>query len=342
MSPTRLNSGLFSALALIVVVSACQESSAPTSVTETGGALNVAGRHSTGDLSEGTYSPALAELNSHLVTSGAAFRLEMAEIVAGDESENAGQTVFANDRGNKQLSSDFVPFDPRRGGLREIFYLVDLSDGATVDVVSPNETSTQTEGAIDGAMVTWENVNCSDLPLIKLADTGADPDLVDGFLGFGGLGTPFADVTHAGWLPKAFFDALAPGGGSFILGVTFTFIFIDDQGTPDPADDVPTDIDGNGKTDTAFREIYYNDNFDWGIDVPGFFPVFDVETVALHEAGHGLSQAHFGKIFRTNSNGKLHFAPEAVMNAAVFGQKQSLLGTDNGGHCSNWASWPNN
>ncbi|MEK7829947.1 MAG: hypothetical protein AAB401_02620, partial [Acidobacteriota bacterium] len=99
----------------------------------------------------------------------------------------------------------------------------------------------------------------------------------------------------------------------------------------------PTDIDNNGKLDTAFREILYNNAFTWRINSN-----IDVETVALHEAGHGLSQAHFGTAFRTNSNGVLHFAPRAVMNAAYSGVQQHLAGTDNSGHCSIWAHWPNN
>jgi hypothetical protein len=57
--------------------------------------------------------------------------------------------------------------------------------------------------------------------------------------------------------------------------------------------------------------------------------------------GHGLSQDHFGKIFRTK-NGKLHFAPLAVMNAVYYDVQQELKGTDVGGHCSIWGSWPNN
>jgi len=132
----------------------------------------------------------------------------------------------------------------------------------------------------------------------------------------------------------AFFDAIAPGGSSFILGVTFTFIWIDPSlpGTP------PTDIDNNGRDDTAFREIYYNDAFDWYDD--GTIN-FDVESVAFHEAGHGLSQAHFGKVFLDNK-GNMKFAPKAAMNAVYAAPQQSPLGTDNGGPCSIWAQWPNN
>ena len=77
-----------------------------------------------------------------------------------------------------------------------------------------------------------------------------------------------------------------PGGGDSILGATFTFIWID------TATGEPTDIDGNGKATLLFREVYYNDDFTWNIDSS-----YDVETIAFHEAGHGLSQAHFGDIF---------------------------------------------
>ena len=69
---------------------------------------------------------------------------------------------------------------------------------------------------------------------------------------------------------------------------------------------------------------------------------FDIETVALHEAGHGLSQGHFGKKFRTDKNGKIHFSPRAVMNASYSGIQTEILKTDNAGHCSIWANWPQN
>ena len=68
---------------------------------------------------------------------------------------------------------------------------------------------------------------------------------------------------------------------------------------------------------------------------------YDVETIALHEIGHGLSQAHFGKVF-IDKKGNLKFGPEAVMNAVYVGPRRELLGTDNGGHCANWGNWPQN
>ena len=61
-----------------------------------------------------------------------------------------------------------------------------------------------------------------------------------------------------------------------------------------------SDINGDNYVDTAFSEIYYNDNFNWGINV--IIPGIDVETVALHKSGHSLGVGHFGP------------PPEAVMN----------------------------
>ena len=98
------------------------------------------------------------------------------------------------------------------------------------------------------------------------------------------------------------------------------------------------DINNDHQYDVGSREIYYNNYFAWGINADP--PVADVESVALHEAGHGLSQGHFGLIF-TTSDGKLQFSPFAVMNAVMFGQNHVLQGTDNGGHCSIWGNWPN-
>ena len=68
------------------------------------------------------------------------------------------------------------------------------------------------------------------------------------------------------------------------VGVAFTFGFTDSGGAF-------TDIDGNGKLDTAFREIYYDPSFSWADD--GSSNV-DVETVALHEAEVCLNERRLG------------------------------------------------
>ena len=95
---------------------------------------------------------------------------------------------------------------------------------------------------------------------------------------------------NAGWLPRAFFEAVGgPGGGRGILAFSVTFIFTEDDGTP-------TDINGDNHLDTALNEVYYNNTFGdpgsdragnpWGINVA--LPGIDVETVGLHENGHSL------------------------------------------------------
>jgi hypothetical protein len=275
----------------------------------------------------------VAQANAQLEANGKNYRLELAEYVTDLESETVGRELLFNNRGNKHLAFDFVPGDPRRiaagwgGPGTNITFAVD-NVNLTADLGGTSELD-----EIRAAMATWENVQCSTIPLTDRGNTGVDVGAVQQILGFGGTGGIAADVQHAGFLPPGFFLLL---GSSNILGVTFTFIWVDGLGNP-------TDIDNNGTFDAAFREIYYNDGFTWEID-PNDQPGdgrFDLQTVALHEAGHGLSQGHFGAAF-TTGNGKLHVAPLAVMNAGyIFGQQQ-LAGSDNGGHCSNWAQWPTN
>ena len=163
-------------------------------------------------------------------------------------------------------------------------------------------------GAIDDAMSTWNSQRCS---------RGLDVVPVSAGESFDILHLPF------GFIPL-------PAG---VLGLTVSFFFIDGSG--------PTDIDNDGAFDYAFAAILYagspGSGFTWAIDGN-----VDVETVALHEAGHGLGQGHFGKLFRTLKNGKFHFAPRAVMNAEYTGVQQSPAGTDGAGHCGIFGSWPNN
>ena len=262
----------------------------------------------------------MTQMNVSLETNGANYRVDKVEYLTLADAGEIGQTVFFKDRGNKQIDAHFVPGDPRRGGRTYITYIVDQAEGA-IDGL----TVAQTTAAIDRAMSTWNNVQCSKIPITKIPDMpGQDIGVIEFLLGQ--VGGPFflADITHAGWLPA---DVLPNG----VIAATFTFIF------NDPATRQPSDIDNNGKMDVAFREILYNDFHTWGINGK-----IDVETVALHESGHGLSQDHFGMAFITGPNGKLHFAPLAVMNAAYAGVQQGISATDNGGHCSVWSKWPNN
>jgi len=274
-------------------------------------------------LSEEEIRATLQSMNEQLEAMRQNVRIEVVDyLTAWDE---VGQTVYFDDR-TKQSGDHFVPGDPRRGGYYDISWLSDQVDGTANGI-----TLADTQGAVDRAMATWDGVNCSTISLTKLPDYGLDWGYIQWLAGFGGIPGWLADITHAGWLPGAFFDLVVfPGASNIVLGATFTAVWIDGEGNP-------TDIDNNGKVDVAFREMYYNNNFSWAINAN-----IDVETVVLHETGHGLSQDHFGKLFQTDANGMFHFAPRAVMNAGYTGVQQDISKSDIGGHCSIWGSWPNN
>lgn len=211
----------------------------------------------------------------------------------------------------------WVPGDPRRHADGDtLSYLVDPSWGA---VTTSGVSQPATEASIDRAMAVWAADTCMSQRVVKRAYPGGDVTLFDAFLDRGGLGEPFAaDVIQAGWL-SGDGVVLSPN----VLGISVTFIFVD----PDTGE--PTDLDGDQRLDTALNEIYYNDDFEWVEAQDGSAPAgtFDVETVALHEAGHAIGLGHFGS------------PPEAVMNPVYQGVKRLLKPVDHAGVCSVWASW---
>ena len=279
-------------------------------------------------------------VNAKLEEMGANVRLAYAEFsVAKEGGYSTMKTVFFKDVGNKQLGSHWVPGDPRGQGVTDVFYVTDTvdglancGDGCTIDSVT-------TTSQINQGMAEWDAIGCTSLPIVNAGALGMDLGYVQFLVGTGGgSGSYFPGVTHGGWLPWEFFEAIGgPGGGNNILGVTFTFNWIN-------ADGSPSDVNGDGKADTAFREIYMNNNFAWEIGNDMGSDAYDIVAVMNHEQGHSLSQGHFGEI-SLNPKGKLIISPkngDNVMLAAIGSNQvfEGFHGSDEGGHCSIWATWP--
>lgn len=272
----------------------------------------------------------LEDINDALGASGKDIRLSHAETVTlGDGgATEAGQTIYANDR-QKRLSSQWVPGDERRNADgNNLTYLVDQT-WLPANFGTRNEIDG--EPAIDASFDTWNNIKKNaKLDIIKVPDTGEQPSVF--FLG----GDPFlADISEIGFMPAILFElVLGPGSSENVLGVTFTFVFVDENGDP-------TDINNDGYADTAYKEVWYNDGFQW-TNSGNSGEAVDIETVALHENGHALGFGHFGKISVTDSNNKLHVSPRAVMNAIILGTQRDLLGTDKASYNSIYGNWPKN
>ncbi len=265
------------------------------------------------------YSEALAELSNQLLLTRPNIKLTKAEFMS-DRID--GLTIFADDR-ILDLSSRWVPNDARRGGDDDINYLV-------YQPLAIANGLLDSEGPIDQSFDTWNNVDCNNVALVKNDDTGIFPSAI---LTLGGVpGDPsVSDINTVGFLPGEIFDAvLGPGASTSVLGVTFTFVFINPDGTP-------TDVDENGKNDTAIKEIWYNDSFLWNI---GGANGVDIESVALHENGHALEKAHIGIGFFDPRTEVVGFNPRAVMNAAYIGPFPDAAPLDNKSHCLVFGTWP--
>ncbi|MGH7586888.1 MAG: hypothetical protein ACREMH_11620 [Gemmatimonadales bacterium] len=271
-------------------------------------------------------STGLDEVNARLATEGRPIRVGQALLLlAPGAPPNRASVVFSNDR-NLRLPFQWVQGDPRRGTtgnqLRHYFF---SPLGAVNTFTGPADGEPQ----VDASFGTWEGLSCVNTDLVKKPFDGTFPSAI--FAGGDPLG---ADINTTGFIPAVFFDlVLGPGASTQVLGVTFPFIWVDENGDP-------TDIDGDGNADTAFAEIWYNNGFTWTLTGVGGI---DVQTVALHENGHGLGLGHFGKVHATfpppKELGRLHVSPRAVMNMFILSTLRELLGSDKAGVCGIFASW---
>jgi len=279
------------------------------------------------------YSDYLAGVNRRIAANGGRVTVARAELLLSSNAPvKTPRIVFANDR-ELRLPTRWVSADLRR-----------LATDGTLSyaVFSPlarSATGGPAEAAFDASFATWNSVSCSKIVVRKKA---LSPGQIPSAILTGGLFPP-ADINDVGFVPASFFDQVFGAGSSqFVIGVTVTFAFIevDANGQPilDPQGNaIPTDVDRDGRFDTAFKEVWFNDGLVYSTNgAPG---TIDIETAALHEHGHALELGHFGKIAGDPKTGKLHVSPRAVMNAALLGTLRSPLGSDNAALCGNYASW---
>jgi hypothetical protein len=267
----------------------------------------------------------IGELNASLAAQGAGYAVERAELSFATNADPASPNIVVANNRTLRLDTRWVPGDARRGSAGNDITFANFQPL----MFAPGAGSV--EPSVDAAFGTWNAVKCSKLDLAKRAlAPGVFPSAIFGLVGF--ANDPFAaDISTVGFLPGFLFDAfLGPGASSSVLGVTWTFVFTDGAGNA-------TDINHDGRDDTAIKEIWYNAGFTWSTTGSGGV---DVETVALHEEGHALELGHFGKVTFNLKKGTFHASPRAVMNAVVLDVLRSPKGTDNGGYCGNWASWP--
>jgi hypothetical protein len=291
-------------------------------------------------------SAILGVMNLKLAASGAKVRIAKGEMIMDATQWNGATStaIYANDR-SRGIGAEWVPGDPRRDGRIGVTYAVGsnrdiqplgFDGGGTV----PQPVSfAQLDAQVEEGMSAWRGQSCS-APITRVpVPDGTDPDQLDEY--FRGLpespnyAQP-ADIVQGGWQPSQFFRNIAGTSGNFIIGVTFTFVFVDAAGNP-------TDIDHNGKDDTALAEIFYNTRFAWTANgAPGSMDFYSIIT---HETGHALGLGHFGKLFVTKHDAAdgiqladIKYAPYAIMNAAYVTGRNEIAGTDHSSFCQIWAS----
>ncbi|MUP45222.1 hypothetical protein E0K83_05620 [Gramella sp. BOM4] len=261
-------------------------------------------------------SEALTVLNEKLKDQGIAI------LKVEAMSESSPIILFDKQLSIVRPSSSWVANDPRRSGTTNITYNV----FPAFAVANPG---IPTESITDAAFDDWENSSgCGGAQLVKQANPGIFNSAI---LSIGGVGgTPYSDINILGHVPPFVFELV--GLGPNTLGVAFTISFRDENGQL-------TDIDNDNKADTALKEVWYNDGYEWTDDPENNPDAIDLASVITHEIGHTLEAGHFGTGIFNEKKRTISYSPRAVMNALYFEANSDLQTTDRASYCNTFSNW---